>query len=180
MVPGLFLCHDLNIHRPAGIISLFYGHEQISAVAFSVFGNQCLRLRIGQILNSLLCLEMELTPYPFIFLVIESKGMLSEKVHIAECCRNSPVGHNNSGLMERFRQKSPEIPVILCGTHSCPGIAFYGPVQIREIMYIPQEKCRGIISHQVPIAFFGIKFNRNSSDITLGIGPVHPPRWKTG
>ena len=77
--------------------------------------------------------------------------------------------------MKGLRKQCPEIPVVLGGTHACPWVTFYSPVQIREIMYITKEKCGRVISHQVPVSLFRIKFYSHTADITLRIrGPPLP------
>ena len=69
--------------------------------------------------------------------------------------------------MEGFRKQSPEIPVVLGGTYACPGIAFYGTVQIREIMYVTQEEGRCIVAYQIPVPLFSVELHSYTADISF-------------
>ena len=98
---------------------------KILSVVFTVHSIDFASLFISKIFDSLLSLKVELAPYSFIFLIIEGISMLPEEMHISKRCRNSPVAHYYSDLMEALRKQCPIIPVVLSTTTACVRISFY-------------------------------------------------------
>ncbi len=42
-------------------------------------------------------------------------------------------------------------------------------VEVGELQRIAEEKHRGVIAHEIPVALIGIEFHRKTTDIPLGI-----------
>src|SRR5260370_38771816 len=68
---------------------------------------------VREILNPLLCSEVELHPGALVLGIDHRECVTSEEVHIPEGLWNSAVGHDDCDLMECFWKKSPDVPVIL-------------------------------------------------------------------
>ena len=167
---GLFFRHDLHIHGPAGEVAPLDGFKQVAPVAFPVVGDQLGGLLVAEVFDALLGAEMELDPHALIGSVVEAEGVLTKKVHVAEGGGNAPIRHDDGGLVEGFGQHGPKIPVVLGGAHAGAGVALDGPVQVGEVVHIPQEKGGGVVAHQVPVALFRIEFAGYAADVALGIG----------
>jgi len=112
---------------------------------------------------------MQLHPETLTGVVPEAIGMAAEPVHVPETFGNAAIRHHHRDLMQGFGQKRPEVPVVCRGTHVGPWIAFDGLVEIREFLGIPQEEHRGVVTHHVPVTFFGVEFERKAANIPLGI-----------
>ena len=178
MIPRLFLCHNLDIHSPARIFTLYDRLIQITAMALPVFCDQRPGLFVRQVFNPLLGNKMEFAPESLIVFIVKTKGMFSIEIHMTERRGNSAVRHHNSRLMERLRQQRPEIPVVLRRAHAGLRIALYRTVQIREIMDITEEEGWCIISDQIPVSFFCIKLDRHAADIALCVSRAPFPRYR--
>ena len=53
-MPRLFLGHHLDVHRPAGEVSLLDALVQVALVALAVLGDDRLGFLVGQVLDALL------------------------------------------------------------------------------------------------------------------------------
>ena len=73
-------------------------------------------------------------------------------------------------MVERLGQKRPEVPIACRAAHSGAGVALDGMVEVGELQGVTQEKHRGVVSHQVPVALIGVKLNGETSYVSLGIG----------
>ena len=71
--------------------------------------------------------------------------------------------------MQCFGQQSPEIPITVRATHVCFRISFNGMVKVGKLQRIAQEEYRCIISYQIPVTFFCIKFHGKTTNITFCI-----------
>ena len=49
-------------------------------------------------------------------------------------------------------------------------MSLLGVDEIREFVGISQEEHRGVVSNQIPVAFFGVELHGKAPHITLGIG----------
>jgi hypothetical protein len=127
-------------------------------------------LLIGQVLDALLGLEVELNPESLVLGIDEDEGVASEAVHVPIGGGNAPVTHNNGYLVECLRQRGPEVPVVEGATQICAGVSLHFVVQIRKLKWIAQEENRGVIPHEVPVALLSIEFHCKTTYIPLSIG----------
>ena len=137
---------------------------------FAVFGNDGFGFLVGQVFNALQGAQVELHPDAFVIGIDEAIGMTAETVHVAIGIRNATGAHGDGHLMERFGQKGPEIPVVVRAAHIGARVALDGVIQVRKFQRVTQEEYGGIISYQVPVAFFSIELHCKTTDVTLGIG----------
>ncbi len=166
----LFFRHDLHVEGPAGEISLLNTLVKVTLVAFPVLAYNRLGLLIGQVLNALLGLQVELDPISFVLGVDKAEGVAAEAMHMAVAGGYTPIAHDDGNLMESLGQRRPEIPVVQGAAHIVAGIAFYSVVKVGKLERIAQEEYRRIISDKVPVAFLGVKLHRKAADITFGVG----------
>ncbi|MBV6504861.1 MAG: hypothetical protein ILNGONEN_00416 [Syntrophorhabdaceae bacterium] len=82
-------------------------------MTFAVFPYDCLGFSIGQIFYALLGVEVEFDPEAFIFCIDHAEGVAAEHMHVAVAYWYATVAHGDGYLVQGFRQRSPEVPVIL-------------------------------------------------------------------
>jgi hypothetical protein len=58
------------------------GFIQVALVALAVLADQCLGLGVGEVLDALLALEVELDPEALVGRVDEAEGVRAEAVHV--------------------------------------------------------------------------------------------------
>ncbi|GAN73355.1 hypothetical protein Apmu_0067_21 [Acidiphilium multivorum AIU301] len=126
----LRLGHDLDHQRPAREVSGLDRGKQVAAVAFPVARDDRLRLGIGEIGDALLAAEMEFHPDTLIRGVDHREGMAAESVHVAEAFRNAALRHHDGHLVERLRQKGPEVPIVVGAAQSGARVALDRVVEI--------------------------------------------------
>ncbi len=114
-------------------------------------------------------LEVELDPVALVVGVDEAEGVAAEAVHVAIGRRNAPVAHDDGDLVQRFRQRGPEIPVVFRAAQIGARVAFDRMVQIGEFQRIAQEEYRRVVADQIPVAFLGIELHREATNVALGI-----------
>ncbi|MPN01697.1 hypothetical protein SDC9_148908 [bioreactor metagenome] len=137
---------------------------------FAVAADDLRRLGIGQVLDALLGAEVELDPVTLIGGVDEAEGMRTEAVHVAVSGRDAAVGHDDGHLVQGFRQRGPEIPVVAGRAHVGARVALDGVVEVRELERIAQEKDRGVVADEIPVAFLCVELDGEAADVAFGIG----------
>ena len=126
----IFLRHNLDKHRPAGKSCLLDALIEIALVTFAVFRNDSFGLGVGQVLDALLGAEMEFHPEALVFSVDHAEGVAAEAMHVAVGIGNATVAHGDGDLVQRLRQRSPEVPVVLGAAQVGSGIAFDRMVEV--------------------------------------------------
>ena len=96
--------------------------------------------------------------------------MRAESVHVSVGGRDASVGHHDGHLVEGFGKHCPEVPVSLWRTEIGLWVTLHGMVQVRKLQRVADEEHGGIVAHQVPIPFLGIKLHGKASDVAFGIG----------
>ncbi len=102
--------------------------------------------------------------------VDEAVGVAAEAVHVAQAFRNPPVAHQDHHLVERFRTQRPEIPTGRIAAHVVFRVALLGVDEVRELERVADKEHRGVVSHQVPVAFVGVKLQGEPPYVALRVG----------
>src|SRR5690606_11415086 len=118
---------------------------------------------------ALLTFEVELDPVAFLLGGDETECVAAEAVHMTIGSRDAAVAHNDGDLMQCFGKRGPEVPVILGAAQVCAWIAFHCMIEVGEFQRITQEEDRGVVADKVPVAFLGIKFDREAANVAFGI-----------
>ena len=87
---------------------------------------------VGEILNTLLCAEVELHPGALVAGIDHRERVTSEKMHMPEGLWNSAIRHNDRDLMECLWKKTPEVPVVVGAPKTGAGVALNGMVEVGE------------------------------------------------
>lgn len=167
---GIFLRHDLDEQHPPGKVPVLDALKQVTLVALAVLADHGLAFRVGQVADALLRLEVELDPVAFVAGVDEAEGVATETVHVPVGGRDAAVAHDDGDLVQRFRQRGPEVPVALRAAQVGARIALDGVVEVGELERIAQEKHRRVVAHEIPVALLGVKLHGKTTDIAFGIG----------
>ena len=91
-------------------------------------------------------------------------------MHVAIRGRNAAVAHHDGDLVHGFWQQRPEIPVVSGRAQIGAWVALHGFVQIGEFQWVAEEEHGRVVAHQIPVAFFGVKLDGETTDVALGIG----------
>ena len=110
---GISFRHDLHTELPLRKVAALDSFVEVALMALAVLADQGFGFGIGQVPDPLLRLEMELDPIALVIGVDEAEGVAAEAVHVAISRRNAPVTHDDGDLVQRFRQRGPEVPVVL-------------------------------------------------------------------
>ena len=166
----VLLRHHLNGQFPAGKVAPLDALEEVTLMAFPVLADNRLSLFIAQVTYPLLGDEVKLDPVPFVFCIDETEGVASEAVHMTVGIGNAPIAHNDSDLVQGLRQRGPEVPVVAGAAHVGIGVALDGMVEVWELERVAKEKYRRVVTHEIPVALFGIELGRKAPDVPLGVG----------
>jgi len=164
------LRHDLDIERPTRKLTALDAVEKVAVMTLAVFANHGPGFLIRQVLDTLVGFECEFHPEALVIGVDEAEGVAAEPMHVTEASGNTSLALDDGDLMERLGQQGPEIPVALRTPHTGSRIAFDGVVEIRKTQRIAEEENRGVIPDKIPITLFGVEFEREAANISLGIG----------
>ena len=96
--------------------------------------------------------------------------MAAETVHVAEGARQAAVAHHHRDLVQRFGQRTPEVPVAVGVAQAGAWIALDGMVQVRKFQRVAHEEHGRVIADQVPVAFFRVELEGETADIAFRIG----------
>ena len=69
-----------------------------------------------------------------------------------------------------FRDATEEVPEHIWVFQVGSGVSFLGMDEIWELDSVSYEKDWGVVTYHIPIAFFGIKFQGESSRVPLCVG----------
>ena len=136
----------------------------------AILADEGFRLGIAQVLDALLRTEVELDPMAFVGRIDEAEGVRTKAVHVAIGGRQAALTHDDGDLMQRLRQRGPEVPVVLRRTHVGARVALHRVVEVGELERIAQEEHRRVVADQVPVAFFSVELDGKAADVALGIG----------
>src|SRR5690606_25097023 len=127
-------------------------------------------LFVGQALDALLGLEVELAPHALALVVDQRIGVAAVAVHVPVAGGYAAIGKENRHLMQRFRAKRPEIPLHVHVAHVGFGIALLGMNELGELVRIAHEEDRRVVADQIPVAFLGVELDRKAANIAFSVG----------
>lgn len=165
----ILLRHDLHVQLPAREIAFLDALVQVTLRAFAILGDHFGGFGVGQVLDTLLGLEVKLDPETFIAGVDETEGVAAEPVDVPVALRQAPVAEVDGQLMQRLRQVGEEVPLEGGVAQVGARITLDHVVEVREFEGIAQVEHRGIVADQIPVAFLGIEAHGETTDIALGI-----------
>ena len=163
------LVHDLDAEEPAGELAALDGVEQVALVALAVARDDLAGLGVGEVLDALVGLEVELHPHALVVLVYQAERVAAEAVHVPVTGRDAAVGHDDGHLVQRLGQAGPEVPVALRRVHVGVRIALHHVVEVDELLGIAQEEDGRVVAHEVPVAVGRVELHGEAADVSLGV-----------
>ena len=106
----------------------------------------------------------------FSYLVDPFKSVAGVAIHMTKTIRSSTIAHQVSHLVSAFGSQTPEVPSWSGWEEVSARVLFLWVNEIGKFDWIPDEEEGGIISSHIPVSFFSIKFNCETSRISHGIG----------
>ena len=162
--------HDLDAEAPAGELAAFDGAEQVALMALAIARDDLGGLVVGEVLDALVGLEMELHPHALVLLVDQAVGVAAEAVHVAVAGRDAAIGHDDGHLVQRLGQARPEVPVALGRVHVGFRVALHHVIEVDELLRVAQEEHRRVVAHEIPVALGRVELHGEAADVALGIG----------
>ena len=71
--------------------------------------------------------------------------------------------------MQRFRQQGEKVPFPGGVTQVGARVALHDVVKVGKLQRVAKVENGRIVAHQIPVAFFGIKLDRETANIALGV-----------
>lgn len=161
--------HHLNEKGPGWEVSVLDGVEEIGGGEILVSHTHLSRLLGSEILDSLVGLEVILNPEGFSSGIDPLKGVRSISIHVAITIGSSTVRHENGNLMKSLRGVGPEVPGHLGALDTSLRVSLLGVDEIRELDWVLDEENWSVVSYDVVVSFFGVKFDSETSWIPIAI-----------
>ena len=164
------LVHHLDGERPLRELAALDGVEQVALMALAVARDDLAGLFVGEVLDALLGLEVELHPHALVIFVDQAERVAAEAVHVTVAGGDAAVGHDDGHLMQRLGQARPEVPVALRRVHVGMRVALHHVVEIDELLGVAQEEHGRVVAHEVPVAIGRVELHGEAADVALGVG----------
>ena len=126
-------------------------------------------LLIGEVLHALAGLEVVLHPEGLAFLIDPLEGVGAVAILVAGGLRGAAVTHQVGDLVCGFRVAGPEVPLHIGIAQAIGAQALLGVDEVWELNAIADEEDRGVIAHDVEVAFFGVETQGKAVHIAPGI-----------
>nr|GEU28368.1 hypothetical protein [Tanacetum cinerariifolium] len=160
----------LQTHVPAREIAGRNRAEQVALRVVRIGAGNAGRLGGRQVLDALLRLEVPLAVHALARVVDQAEGMAAETVHVAVAVRRAAVREQHRHLVQAFRRLAPEVEHHGRRLQIGLRVALLGMNKIGELDAVLDEEHRRVVTHQVPVAFLGVKAHGETARIAFGIG----------
>ncbi len=107
---GLLRCQNLHLKRPGRVIPTLNGLVQVTGRVIGVGPSDVLGLLPGEILDTLVRLEMVLHPEVLALVIVPLEGVAAVAIHVSIGSWCSPAREKNRDLMNGFRCQGQEVP----------------------------------------------------------------------
>lgn len=161
--------HGLDVEGPRSATTLSDVLEEIFSGVVGVGGLEGISFTSGEVLDTRIGLEVELDPVSFTLFIDPLEGVGGVTVHSSETIRSTSVGHQDSNLVSRFRNLREEVPEHVGTLEIGLGVSLLGVDEIREFNRVSDEEDGGVVTNHIPIAFFSIELDGETTGITFGI-----------
>ncbi|MNM77068.1 hypothetical protein D3C81_889100 [compost metagenome] len=96
--------------------------------------------------------------------------MAAEAMHVTVSIRDTPVGEQDGDLVQRLGRMRPEVPHHLRAFQVALRQALLGVDKVGEFQWVTDEEHWSVVANDVPVAFFGVELQGETTWVTLGIG----------
>lgn len=165
----LLWCHGLDFECPFWEIAFGDGLVEVFLrVVWGVVG----RVFLGDELDALLGLHVELTVYPFAVFVDELDCVSQVSVHMSVSIGDTAIAHQDHDLMNRLWVLGQVIPKrrrVISVREMSRWIPLLRMDKIRKLGRVAQEENRGIIGNQIPVPLVGSELDGESSRVASAV-----------
>jgi len=166
---GLFEGHDLNLQRPAGVITALDRLEQVAPMVVGVNAGDPVGLLLGEEVDALVGLEVVLHPEALALCIDPHVGVARVAVHVPPSLRDPAVTHQPRDLMGRLGRQGPEIPLHVVVAQVVVRPALLGADEVLELHGVTDEEHRSVVPHHVVVALAGVELQREATWVTPGV-----------
>lgn len=167
---GLLEGHHLDVHRPRGEVTLGNVVVQIPNRIVRILSFQLLRTSGWQILDTLICLVVELTIDRFTLGVHQFEGVRAVAVHLTIAVRGATITKQEHDLMRGFGAQSDEIPKHISIFEMSCWITLLGMNEAGEQRWVTDEEDWRVVANQIPNAVLSVELDSKTAWITCSIG----------
>lgn len=161
--------HNLHVQRPRSATTLSDVLEEIFSSVVRVGGLQSISFTCSEVLDSLVGLEVQLNPVSFTLVVHPLESVRAVTVHLSVAIGGTSVGEQDGDLVSRLRSLREEVPSHVGALQVGLRVSLLGVDEIRELNGVSNEEDWGVVANHIPVAFFSVELNGETSGISLGI-----------
>jgi hypothetical protein len=125
---------------------------------------------VGDVLDALLGLEVELAPDALARRVDDRVGVAAEAVEVAIGRGDAAVGEEDRDLVERFGAERPEVPLHVHVAEVGLRVALLGVDEHLELVGIADEEDGRVVADEIPVALVGVELDGEAAHVALGVG----------
>src|SRR5262252_10159911 len=96
--------------------------------------------------------------------------MATIAMHVTIAIRRTAIAHEDEHLVQAFRVERPEVPHHGRALTVGSWVALLGVNEVTKFFGVLDEKHRGVVADQVPVAVFSIKLHRKTAWVALRVG----------
>ena len=165
LLPG----HYLYLHCPFREILFIYGIHQVALGKIRVNTLHGHRFIVGKVLYALHGLKVKFHIHHFILIIDQGKGMAAITIHVPMAMGRTTVAHQYHYLVQAFGVEAPEVPHHGRAFTVRTRVSLLGMYKIAEFLRVFDKEYGRVVTHQVPVAIFGIELQREAAWVALGI-----------
>ena len=162
--------HDLHFEAPDRLLAAGEGVVEVAPVKVDVLADHRRSLLTGEVLDTLLGLEVVLDPGALAALVDPHEGVAAVAVHVPKRPRRAAVGHQERNLVIGLRRERPEVPLRVVGAQTAVAHPLLRMDEIGELRGVPDEEHRRVVTDQVVVALLGVELQREAPRVADCVG----------
>ncbi len=171
---SLFFGEDLQAQFPFREVAGFDGFPQVAAVEVGIGARDTDSFIPHQRVRTLHWRPVEFHEARFALCIDQAERVHAEALHRAVAARNGAVRHRPHQHVRDFRRQRGEIPERVVGSgrlrHRVMRFRLGCVHQVRELHGVLDEEHRDVVTHQIPVAFFGIELDCETAHVACGVG----------
>ena len=136
----------------------------------TIFSFQLVSLLGSEILDSLLSFEVPFNIKSLVFLINPDKSVTAITIHVPIAIGSSPVTEEYSDLVCGFMIQTQIVPHHIGILEIGLRISFLGMNKVWELVWIPYEENRSVVTSHVPVTLFSVELDGEPSRIPFSVG----------
>lgn len=161
--------HDLNLQSPGSRLSRGNVVKQFSGGVVSILSLEGVSFLGSEVLDSSISDEVELDPEGFSLLVDPLESVGAETVHVSVTIWSTSIREEDGDLVDGFWNEGKEVPESVGVLAVGLWVSLLGVDEVWELLWVSDEEDWGVVSNQIPVSFFSVEFDSETSWISLGI-----------